>query len=89
MTLVAGYLVPRIRTWSPWRPLAEVFSNWKLVYALSTALPAALVGVLAYSFLTHRFGPRTSPDTYTRCRKCHYILAGLSEPRCPECGEAI
>jgi drug/metabolite transporter (DMT)-like permease len=25
----------------------------------------------------------------TRCRKCGYILRGLSEPRCSECGEAI
>ena len=24
-----------------------------------------------------------------RCRKCRYILHGLSEPRCPECGEPI
>lgn len=24
-----------------------------------------------------------------RCRKCRYILNGLSEPRCPECGEPI
>lgn len=26
-------------------------------------------------------------DNETRCRKCKYILKGLSEPRCPECGE--
>ena len=25
----------------------------------------------------------------TRCRKCGYILRGLIEPRCPECGERI
>lgn len=25
----------------------------------------------------------------TRCRKCNHILRGLTEPRCPECGEAI
>jgi len=24
-----------------------------------------------------------------RCRRCRYILRGLSEPRCPECGEPI
>ncbi len=28
-------------------------------------------------------------DTETRCRKCGYILRGLSEPRCSECGERI
>ena len=25
----------------------------------------------------------------TRCRKCRYILRGITEPRCPECGERI
>ena len=24
-----------------------------------------------------------------RCRRCGYILHGISEPRCPECGERI
>lgn len=24
-----------------------------------------------------------------RCRKCRYILHGVSEPRCPECGTPI
>lgn len=28
-------------------------------------------------------------DDQTRCRKCGHILRGLSEPRCPECGERI
>lgn len=28
-------------------------------------------------------------DSETRCRRCQYILRGLSEPRCPECGERI
>lgn len=28
-------------------------------------------------------------DGETRCRRCRQILRGLSEPRCPECGERI
>jgi hypothetical protein len=28
-------------------------------------------------------------DSETKCRKCGYILRGLPEPRCPECGERI
>jgi hypothetical protein len=28
-------------------------------------------------------------DYETRCRKCGYILRGIREPRCPECGERI
>jgi hypothetical protein len=43
------------------------------------------VAVVVYGLLW-RGG--TKPQ-YTRCRKCGYILHGLSEPRCPECGEPI
>ena len=25
----------------------------------------------------------------TRCRRCRHILRGITEPRCPECGESI
>gem|GEM_PF-1935059 len=28
-------------------------------------------------------------DGETRCRKCRYILRGLSQPTCPECGTPI
>ncbi len=35
-------------------------------------------------FLTDR-----QRDAMTRCRQCGHILRGLSEPRCPECGERI
>jgi rubrerythrin len=28
-------------------------------------------------------------DGYLHCLKCGYILKGISEPRCPECGERI
>ena len=33
--------------------------------------------------------PATPSEPEARCRKCRYILRGLSEPRCPECGERI
>ena len=45
-------------------------------------------GVLVYAFLTCRFGP-SALDNETRCRKCGYILRGITEPRCSECGERI
>src|SRR5262245_24384496 len=32
---------------------------------------------------------RTVSEDQTRCRQCGYILRGLTEPRCPECGERI
>src|SRR3990172_4854621 len=49
-------------------------------------IPSALA-VATYAFLTHKHGPHT--DTETRCRRCGYILRGITEPRCPECGERI
>ncbi len=51
-------------------------------------LLAIVPGMVAYGLLTHHFGPQAS-DRESRCRQCGYILRGLSEPRCPECGEAI
>lgn len=46
-------------------------------------IPAFGAGLLLFSCLDVR------PANETRCRKCGYILRGLSEPRCPECGERI
>jgi hypothetical protein len=48
------------------------------------ALPIAI-----YVFLTYRYGPTRILERETRCRKCGYILRGITEPRCPECGERI
>ena len=53
--------------------------------SVATAIGLSLPGV-AVAALVAIFGPR---DTETRCRKCGYILRGISEPRCPECGERI
>ena len=52
-------------------------------------LPLALLAILIYAVLTHRFGPDVASDGETRCRKCGYILRGITEPRCPEYGERI
>ena len=51
------------------------------------ALPTLLVTLSAFGLLTHFAGIATAHEL--RCRRCHYILRGLTEPRCPECGEAI
>ncbi len=44
--------------------------------------------ILIYSYLTRRYSPQPL-DPETRCRKCGYILRGIPEPRCSECGERI
>jgi uncharacterized paraquat-inducible protein A len=51
---------------------------------LFTTMP----GMTIYALLTRRLGPPV-PDGELHCRRCNHILRGLSEPRCPECGEAI
>ncbi len=61
---------------------------WHLAYTLATVLPASLIGVIAYAALTRRFG-RPRVDGHSHCRRCDYILYGLTQPRCPECGEPI
>jgi hypothetical protein len=47
-----------------------------------------LAALIAHGLLARWFGP-PSADGEPHCRRCDHILRGLSEPRCPECGEAI
>ena len=54
------------------------------VYFLLAPVPA----VAAWGFVNRRFG-LSVPDGELHCRRCNHILRGLSEPRCPECGEPI
>lgn len=51
-------------------------------------LPQILV-MFVYGLLTRRYYLARCADGETRCRKCGYILRGITEPRCPECGERI
>ncbi len=50
---------------------------------------AFLAGPAAAAVLAHRLTPSETKDGHTRCGKCGYILKGLTEPRCSECGEKI
>ena len=59
-----------------------------IAVAVAWFVPIVLLGFGAYGLLTRRYGDRPH-DGETRCRKCDYILRGLTEPRCPECGERI
>ena len=56
---------------------------------LSLPFSRAGVAVVAYGLLTRWFAPPCVHDRETRCRNCTYILRGITEPRCPECGERI
>ncbi len=49
------------------------------------ALPSSVTTVTLFLLLPHR----GAVDTHTRCGHCGYILRGLTEPRCAECGKEI
>ena len=51
--------------------------------AAIVALPGVVAAVYTFAIWAG------SDDPETRCRKCGYILRGISEPRCPEWGERI
>ena len=68
-------------TGEPWR----VYMMSVVVYYL----PIILIAFLLYELITRFFGPKVKAGLETRCRKCGYILRGITEPRCSECGERI
>lgn len=51
------------------------------------ACAITLTAVACYGWLLVWLADRR--DRETRCRHCGYILRGLREPRCPECGEPV
>lgn len=51
-------------------------------------MPLLIAAFSVYGFLTVRWGPHAAGNE-TRCRNCNYILRGITEPRCPECGARI
>jgi hypothetical protein len=73
-----------------------VISGWPnqpvpaIVYVLAVDVTALFVliapGIVIALWIALRGRPFPSE---TRCRKCGYILRGITEPRCPECGERI
>ena len=86
ITFVYGLLVVA------WTPNRVIGPNWStslrtmLFWRLGVMSP--VICLLTYGLMTLRYGPKR-PDGETRCRKCGYILRGITEPRCPECGEKI
>ena len=60
--------------------------GWFLgMFILSIVLASPIIATV----LAHVLTPKERLDGETRCRKCGYILKGLTEPRCSECGERI
>lgn len=66
-------------------------SSWKRRFMLGVALKAVMC--LDCGHVQLAGDPEALANLisghHTRCRKCRHILRGLSQPRCPECGEPI
>ncbi len=68
-----------------------VFGIFEPVEPLLLAVIAVVYSVTSlrmYHVLTCESASLNWPNEL-RCRKCDYILRGITEPRCPECGEGI
>lgn len=68
--------------------LMKIIGQRPTVFILGI-IPSMLCSMSIYGLLTRYCGPEIIFDGETRCRKCQYILKGITEPRCPECGERI
>ncbi len=68
---------------------------WGLVPAMSDFVgmrvyaAAAIMGVLEAMLVRRRNAAIRAERDPTRCRECGYMLRGLVEARCPECGTAF
>jgi hypothetical protein len=62
----------------------EPFVGEVLSVPLAYFAPPIALAVVIYALLSER---ERRLRAETCCRKCDYILRGISEPRCPECGE--
>lgn len=65
-------------------PVIGEMPAWWVVVPLFF-VPGWLAAVALFAWL---WSPDAT-DGELHCRRCGYILRGLSEPRCPECGEQI
>ncbi len=61
--------------------------DWVYITNIVSAVAISeAVSLVVYHKLTYERFPIAGE---TRCRSCGYILRGLTEPRCSECGERI
>lgn len=65
--------------------------SWRMGVAVAVGwfLPVVVLAMFVFGVMARCFGPKELRDRETRCRRCGYILRGIPEPRCSECGERI
>jgi hypothetical protein len=72
-------------------PLVVQIGGFRYFAAL-IGMPALLCTYLAvfiHAILAWRYRPGTEFFRECRCRQCASVLANLTEPRCPHCGEPL
>ena len=60
-----------------------------VLYAFLVDVPVLVLCTVPAVVVTAWIALHRPRDADCRCRKCGYILRGISEPRCPECGERV
>ena len=71
-----------------WR-LPQNIPPVQVMIAVCTMASLLIIPVVVYGSLTRKYYRSHPHLDETRCRKCGYILRGIPEPRCSECGERI
>ena len=91
IAIVGGYIFAILWAAFVVDPSQTLLSEFEqaLMIASVFCFPPLSIAFLIYGLYTRYLGPSEQTDNETRCRKCQYILKGISEPRCPECGERI
>lgn len=67
------------------------FLEWpgSFMYTISFLVNYGALLACGIAFVVACFRDVRRDLEHIRCLKCGYILKGLTEPRCPECGERI
>jgi hypothetical protein len=81
-----------VRVFSTTRRIAEGLlpqGTPNMLFRFVVDVPALVICTVPGVVIAVWLARRCPLDADCRCRKCGYILRGISEPRCPECGEAI
>ena len=70
---------------------AGLLPQWtpNMLFRFVVDVPALVICTIPGVVIAVWLARRRPLDADCRCRKCGYILRGIPEPRCPECGERI
>ena len=92
LTGIAGAASSTVCYFTYGRPIESyIYANaigWLGASAI-TVLTYGVVNLLFVLFIYHRLTEPKWIRGCTLCGNCGYILKGLSEPRCSECGRAV